>query len=129
MTLFFIALLISVVSCSAASITIDEENVKEVKVFTVIDEEKQENEFSSVLEEDIIIVVDAINSSSQISGDVDMPQPHYQVDLLIEGDELSYYLWLEDSRTATIASLEDTATAYNLNMTSTKALREILNVD
>lgn len=127
-TLFFIAMLFSVVACS--SFDIDADNVKEINIFTLNDEVKQENEFSSVLEDDVKIVVDAINSSSEVSGDVDYPQPHYQMDLsLSEGDELSFYLWLEDSRTGTIATLEDTATVYNLKMSPTNKLREILNID
>lgn len=79
-------------------------------------------------ENSIKILVNAINSSTKLSGDVDMPEGDYDINILFKNNnEAGYHVWIqEEYYLGTLMSIDDTASAYRLTKKSTQNLRELL---
>ncbi|MDG5788569.1 hypothetical protein QA612_13870 [Evansella sp. AB-P1] len=126
---FFIFWIITSLSTSS-SFRFSTEDVFEISVtefeeFGIVNE----NIIKSFHEKEYIaVIIDAINSSTRLKGDVDMGFGDYNLTLHFkENEKRVFHLWISDDSVAgNIMDIEETETLYRLTKKSTAYLKELI---
>lgn len=120
---------IVLIGCSTSSFNIKSKEVSTVKLSYFIDFHRIPENFIKTFddEKDIKGIIDAINNSEELKGDVDIDGADYNLHLYFnDGTTKVFYLWIEESYSGSIMEIENTHTLYKLSNNSAEKLREIL---
>ncbi|TMW71199.1 hypothetical protein [Alteribacter natronophilus] len=122
--------LLVISSCSTGDFNykaddVDRIHVSEFERFGSID---GEDPLTITQEDELNIILTAINSSQRIDGSVDMAEGDYDFEIILHDESPhGFHFWLPaENTTGTIMNVNDTETIYDLTEESSRELTELL---